>query len=43
MGCYVMVTNWLFLGINLRVEHGKGIWKYIKVIFKIVKEMEILK
>ena len=36
------VMLWLFPAvswINLRVEHGKGKWKYSKGIFKIVKEM----
>ena len=41
MGCYgyKSAVSW----INLRVEHGKGNWKYSKGIFKIVKEMEITK
>ena len=43
MGCYVMVTNRLFFWLNWRVWNGKGKWKYIKGIFKNVKELEIAK
>ena len=36
-GCYVMVTNRLFLN-KLRVELGKGKWKYSKGILFIVEK-----
>ena len=42
MGCYVMVTNRLFLGQTGEVSIEKE-WKYSKGIFKIVKEMEMAK
>ena len=43
MGCYLMVTNRLFLGETGKLSMEKGKRKCSKGIFKIVEELEIAK